>query len=144
MVRKVFYTLYTLARFEIDSPWTLVGSTDIHQRSQTSYTTLCNGVVSHGALWVFAIHTQKYKCVHNLGALCGVLRLFVFTFRSGYIGIRRTTVILITGKNRKTPKISLMMGSRWCRLWDLWSISVVGSKLHPTLRMECDDSATHL
>ena len=40
-----------------------VWSTDKHQRSQTSYTTLCNGVISHaaqfGGLQVFADHTRK-------------------------------------------------------------------------------------
>ena len=40
-------------------------TTDIPQRYQTSYTTLCNGVVSCGAqfggLWVFADHTRKNK-----------------------------------------------------------------------------------
>ena len=39
--------------------------TDIHQNSQASYTTPCNGVVSHGAqfvgLQVFADHTSKKK-----------------------------------------------------------------------------------
>ena len=37
-------------------------TTDIEQRSRNSYTALCNGIVSHGALiggiWVFADHTR--------------------------------------------------------------------------------------
>ena len=44
---------------------TRIGTTDIHQRYQTSYTARCNGVVSHGAqfgsLRVFADHTRKSK-----------------------------------------------------------------------------------
>ena len=43
--------------------------TDIHQRSQMSYTTPCNGVVSHGARfggpWVFADHARKHKRKSN-------------------------------------------------------------------------------
>ena len=39
--------------------------TDIHEKSQTSYTNQCNGIVNHGAqiggLWVFADHTCKNK-----------------------------------------------------------------------------------
>ena len=41
-------------------------ATDLHQRYETSYTTLCNGIVSYGAqfggLWVFVHHTCKNKC----------------------------------------------------------------------------------
>ena len=47
---------------------------DKHQRSPTSYTALCNGVVSHGAqfggLWIFADLACKKQmqnqCVHDL------------------------------------------------------------------------------
>ena len=46
-----------------------VVATDIHQRSQTSYTTPCNGVVSHGAqfggLRGFADHTRKNEHTHK-------------------------------------------------------------------------------
>ena len=66
--------------------------TDIHQTSQTSYTTPCNGVVSHGAqfgsLQVFANHTRENKrkpTAHDLRMPCGVLRLFVFTLRLYYM-----------------------------------------------------------
>ena len=44
------------------SPRCITG-TDLQGRSQTSYTTPCNGVLSQGAqiggLWVFADHTRK-------------------------------------------------------------------------------------
>ena len=54
-----------------------VSATDIHQSSQTSYTALCNGVVSHGAefggLQVFAATSHakltQNKCVHDLRAI---------------------------------------------------------------------------
>ena len=53
-----------------------VRATDIQGRSQTSYIAQCNGIVSHepqiGAIWVFADHTRKNKCVQDLGAPCGV------------------------------------------------------------------------
>ena len=74
---------------------------------------VCNGIVSHGAqfgvFWylpttlVFADHTQKQmqiKCVHDLCAPCGVLRLFVFTLKTAvHVGNTCTlgiTIILIT------------------------------------------------
>ena len=74
-----------------------VQPTDIHQRTLTSYTTLCNGVVSHGAQFggLCRPHTQKYtqnKCVSDLCTPCGILRLFVIMLRSGYIRTWRTTV----------------------------------------------------
>ena len=34
----------------------------------------------------------------------------------------------LQGKNLKIPKFSLMSGSRWCRLWDLWCISMFYTK----------------
>ena len=43
----------------------------------------------------------------------------------GNIRTWRTTIILITGKTLKTPKLSPMQGSRWRRFWYLWCISVV-------------------
>ena len=63
--------------------------TDIHGRSQTSYTAPCNGIILHGAQiggfsgfcrW----HTQKQtqsKCVHDLRIPCDLLRMFIFTVR---------------------------------------------------------------
>ena len=48
----------------------LVLDTDIHPRSQISYTALCNGVISHGAqiggLRVFADHRCRNKCKTNV------------------------------------------------------------------------------
>ena len=62
-------------------------TTDIQGRSQTLYTALSNGIVSHGAqiagLGVFADHTEKQmqnKCVHDF-ALCGILCMFIFMLR---------------------------------------------------------------
>ena len=60
--------------------------TDIHWRSQNSYTATCNDVASHGVkLGAFgflptthAKHTQN-KCTHNLHTLCSILRVFIFT-----------------------------------------------------------------
>ena len=46
---------------------------DIHERSQTSYTAKCNGVISHGVqiegLWVFTDHTCKNKHKTNASTI---------------------------------------------------------------------------
>ena len=64
--RKWFPQLVLLAQSDLQDwlrTWLIL--IDIHQRSQTSYTTPCNGVISHGAqfggLRVFANHTCKNK-----------------------------------------------------------------------------------
>ena len=80
---------------------------DIHQRSQTSYTTPCNGIDSHGAqiggLRVFADHTCKNKRTHNLRALYGVLRVCL-SLPSDRSWCRwRTAGILITGNTQRPP-----------------------------------------
>ena len=73
-------------------------STDIHQRYQTSYTALHNGVVSHGAqfwgLRVFGDHTRKSKNKTN------ALTILV---HSGNWCTWWTTIILITGKTWRLP-----------------------------------------
>ena len=99
-------------------------STDIHQRSQTSCTTLCNDVVSHGAqfggLQVFAYHTCKDKHKINAFTICALVYLHSqIAVHAGSICTCRTTVSLITGKSLKTPKFSPMPGSRWRRFWVL-------------------------
>ena len=85
---------------------------DIHQRSQTSYTPTCNGIVSHGAqiwgLWVFADHTCKKKKTHakqmhprSSRAVQRFMRVYLHaqtTVDAGDIRTWRTMVILITEK----------------------------------------------
>ena len=94
------------------------------------YTTLCNGVVSYGAkfggLWVFANHTRKSKCVHDLLA-----QRFTLGCLHAHTAVHAVNPIHLTNhdyfdyrKNLKTPKLSPMQGSRWLRFWYLWCISV--------------------
>ena len=104
----------------------------IYEWSQTSYTTPCNGVVSSGAqfggLRVFADHMREKtqnKWVHDLRAPRGVLRVFVFMLRPQYMQVLYAPDEP-TGKPRRPP-LSPMPGSRWCRFWDLWCISVVST-----------------
>ena len=56
---------------------------DIHQRSWTSYTAQCNGVVSHGAqiggLRAFCWPNKQNKCAHDLRMPCSILLVFIFT-----------------------------------------------------------------
>ena len=93
-------------------------STGIQGRSQTLYTALCNGVISHGAqirgLQVSADHTRKNKCsqnqcLQNLHPLCSVLDVFYLHAQTavyaGDICTWRTVVILISGKPRSRPPI---------------------------------------
>ena len=50
-----------------------VTTTDIQGRSQTSYTTPCNGVLSPGAqiggIWVFVVHTRRNKRKQNVSTI---------------------------------------------------------------------------
>ena len=84
-------------------------TTDIHQTSQTSYTTLCNGVVSHGAqfgsLRVSADHAPKTdaKPMRPLSShpICSILCVFYHHTLTW-----RTACILITRTNLKIPNLS--------------------------------------
>ena len=91
---------------------------NIEKRSQNSYTTPCNGVVSRGAqiggIQVFDDHTRGNKRKQNMRprsqvcTQCGVSRMFIFTLRSegSTYATWRITVILIAGKTRITqPEI---------------------------------------
>ena len=93
-------------------------TTDIEKRSQNSYISPCNGVISHGApiegIPSFCQpHTQKQmqtKCVHDLRVPCSISRLFTFTLRPQYIRTWRITVILIAEKTWIPPI--------WAPCWD--------------------------
>ena len=58
-------------------------ATDIQGRSQTLYTTLCNGLVMHGAqigglsefLPTTHTTTNAKQCIHDLCASCGILHM---------------------------------------------------------------------
>ena len=91
--------------------------TDIHQRSQTSYSAWCNGIVSHGVqfggLRVFAIHTCKRKCKQIRSRSSRAIQQFTrvcLHLHTWWTGLR---------ENLKTPNLSPMPGSRWRRFWDL-------------------------
>ena len=69
-------------------------ATDVYERSQTSYTKLCNGIVSHetqfGDLQVFAEYTRKTKhnkCVYDLFVPHNFLCVSVFTLRPQYMQV---------------------------------------------------------
>ena len=111
-------------------------TTDIHQRFQTSYTTLCNGVVvSHGAryggLWVFADHTCKNTCKTNAFTIFARCAKFCACLSSrsdrGTYAPDEPRLFCLREKP-KDPKFGPMPGSRWCRFWDLWPISVMFTK----------------
>ena len=103
-------------------PVNMAGKCRHDHRSQTSFTTPCNGVVSHGAqfggLRVFADYTHKQKQKTNvfmIFARCGAFGVCLSscTNHSTCTTIRtlRTRVILITGKPRIPLKFSPMPGS---------------------------------
>ena len=94
--------------------------TDIHQRYQTSYTTPCNSVVSHGAqfggLRVFADRTRKNKCQTNAFTIFAVQCFYAClssrSDRSTYrLNMHRMNHVYFDYvKNPKTPKFSPMPG----------------------------------
>ena len=107
-------------------------TTDIHHRSQTSYTTPCNGVVSHGAqfggLWVFANHILKINAKQMCSrSSCCAAFAFVFKLRLWYMQVTyppNQPQLFWLREDSKTPKFSPIPESRWHRFWDLWCISV--------------------
>ena len=86
-------------------------ATYIEERYQTSYTALCNGVVSQGAefggLRVFADHTRKSKCKTNTFTIFASCTVFLCVFclhaHAGNTRTSRTTIILITAKTPRPP-----------------------------------------
>ena len=93
---------------------------------KTLYTTLCDGILSHGApiggIRVFTNHTHTQmqtatKCAPDLCAPCSISRMFIFTLRlqldAGDIRTWWTTVILITGQNPNTPTETPMLEGKW-------------------------------
>ena len=62
-----------------------MNTTDIQEKSQTSYTAPCNGVVSYGAqmgVFGFLLTMQKQvqnESVYDLRMPCSVLHMFIFT-----------------------------------------------------------------
>ena len=108
---------------------------DIHERSQTSYTTPCNGVVSHGTqiggLCVFADRTRKNKRKTN--ALTILLHRAAFytclssrsdPSRCGWHTHLTNHGYFDYGKNPKTSNLSSIPESRWRRFWNLPCISM--------------------
>ena len=105
---------------------TLCNSLSLQGGSQTSSTSPCNGIVSHGVqigVWVLPTTDAKTntKQMHPQ-SLC--VHVFIFTLRSlwvdaGDIHIWQTTVILIMGKTQRPPNLSPMSGYKWRRFWDL-------------------------
>ena len=82
---------------------------------------------------LFADYTRKDKCKTNAFTIFArhtvFLHLFVFTPRSRYMPVTYAPGEPRHGyfdyeKNPKTHKFSSMPGSRWCRFWYLWCISV--------------------
>ena len=97
-------------------------SLSIHQRSQTSYTTLCNDVVNHGGqfwgLQVFADHTRKNICKTNA--------FTIFACRALFCAFAFMLRLLHAGNiPRLNHKFSPVPGSRWRRVWNLLCISVI-------------------
>ena len=89
-------------------------TTDLDHRSWTSYTTPCNGTVSHGApiwvIWIFADHTRGNECkqTHHPSSRCvqhfTCVYLHVQTaVDAGDIRIWRIGVILIKWKTQIPP-----------------------------------------
>ena len=104
-------------------------STDIYQRSQTSYTTLRNGVISHGAQFgVFGFHAKpnaQTMCPQSLRTMwCFTLVLYSCPDCSTC-----SDICTWWRKNPKTPNLSPMPRQRWCRFWYLQCISVMHSHL---------------
>ena len=108
---------------------------DIHGRSQTSYTALCNGVVSHGAQiggpHIFANHTGKNKRKTNAPMIFAHHAAFYVCLSSRSDCSRCSSHTHLTNrgyfdyrKNLKTPNLSPMLESRWHRFWDLLCISM--------------------
>ena len=120
--------------------WTFIPTTDIHQRSQTSYTVPSNGCASHGAQfggpWVFADHTRKNKRKANAFTIFA-RRAALYVWLSlrplpPKPQIMQVTYTHMTNRDYfdyrnklKTPNLSPIPGSRWCRFWDLWCITVI-------------------
>ena len=105
------------------------GTTDILQRSQISYTTTCNGFVSHRAqfrgLRVFADHTCKNKCCMRSWSSCAMWHFITCRQRTR---LTNHSYILITGKTWR-PQIQPLAGIRWPKFWDLWCTSVDGTDM---------------
>ena len=131
--------LLLLQRDPILNFTSLLTTTDMHQRSQTSYTALCNGFISHGDQFgVFGFLRTTYTKTDtksNRPQSLHVMRRFmcVLTSRSDCsrcsdIRSWRTAVILIWGKP-KDPNLTPKPGSRWRRFWDLWCKSVLRTQL---------------
>ena len=64
-----------------------------------------------------------YKCVHDLCAPCGVLRVFIFTLRPQLMQVTyapdKPWLFELRAKSPKTPNLSPTPESRRRRFWDL-------------------------
>ena len=126
--------------------WTSwVVSTDFDQRSQTSCSYLCDGVISYHhpirGIQVFANYTHQKQIQSNrvwdLHPQCGISCLFSYVqtaIRAGDIHTWCIVVILITGKIQ-IPNCSIIPGNRWHQFLNIRpkpvvvSLCVVGKKL---------------
>ena len=109
---------------------------DIHQRSRTSYTAPCNGVVSHrtqtGGLRVFPDHTRKKTCKMNAPTIFVHHAAFYVCLssrsdrsRCGWYTHLTNNGYFDYGKTRRPPIWAPCRKKRWRRFWKLWCISVM-------------------
>ena len=132
---RMFKTLFNECSKQCDS------STDIQGRSQTSYTALCNGVVSHGlklgVFWflpsthartqyntnastIFARHGRFYACSSSHSTDRSRCRWYTHLTNHGYLWLR---------ENPNNPNLGPMQGSKWRRFWNLPCLSEDSSHL---------------
>ena len=102
--------------------------TGTHQRSQTFYTTPCNGVMSHGDLFgnlrVFADHKRKTNAVTIFARRTAFCACFVFALRIRYMQVTYAldeSPLFWLRKKPEDPQIQVHAG---IKIWDLWCISV--------------------
>ena len=129
MLRLCLNKHYTLCL----SNYSLPIHTDIHQRYQTSYTALCNGVVSHGfqfgGLRGFGYRTHKSKRKTNAFRIFACRAAFYACLSSGsYMQVTHA----LDERNPKTPKLSSLQGSRWRRFWYLSLVYICGNTSVPS------------
>ena len=106
----------------------MVLTTDLQERSKSSYKAMFNGIVSHGLSywrssgfsWPPAQKPTQNRFTHDLCTLKDILGIFIYTqtaVEADNILTWQITIILITEK-LEDPNFSLVPGSKWLRLWD--------------------------
>ena len=97
--------------------WRRIATTDMHQRSQTSYFALCNGVVSYGAQFGVSMFLLTTHAKTNANQMCSqsshTIRFFMCVFLHAQTAVYacnictwRITVIFYYSKDPKTPNLS--------------------------------------